>query len=807
VVERCRETLPISPCFLATHLAQAETRSVPATPDTASPVIPEDALKAEIERRWGDAERLYRDLLTEEPDRVDLLLRLVDVLAVQNKRAEAAKALAKAADLQPDDGDLQLHASQAFGAVDRYAEALRYADRALAIRPNDGALLRQHAEIAALAGKYAEAEKSLRILIDGDPTDPVLKRDLARVLVRRHRLVEAAKHLADYVVQRPEDKDALLDLARIAAARGNAKTAAGLLERYRKAGGDQSTYRRERARVLAPPRAKTPAKTPSAIPLAAVAAEQQKRWGDAERIYRGVLADQPNRVDLLLRLVDVLAVQEKRAEAAQILSQVADLRPDDGDLQLHASQAFGAADRPADALRYVNRALAVRPANQALHRRRAQLATWAGDNAQASESLRILIDADPADATLKRDLGRVVGWQGHADEAVSLLSDYVAQHPEDKAAVLDLARNQAGRGNSDAAAEMLERYRETGGDELVYRHELALVLAWAGRPRSALQLAEPGLAADPADFQFHFARAVGLQGGYEYGTALNEVHRLAQLRPNAPEIGGLRRSIAILERPYLQFDVGARRESDHISALANEISYHQPINDAWWVFAGGGGDYIRAAPGAFAPIQGGRVMARGSGWVGAQARLDYGTIASARVGSTANGLVSVPTWQVTADSRLSDDLRIQLLNTRDFQIVSPRSLSRGITRIDTVLQATYTPDLLWTVAALGREAEFSDGNRLANAIVAPRRAIIRAQDWNVDLGVSGNLSRYTLRVPLNGYYSPAFYQLYQTTAYVYYKMSPEDGISLIMSLGENRDETSTVSSSRKTTALRRHSVS
>ena len=38
---------------------------------------------------------------------------------------------------------------------------------------------------------------------------------------------------------------------------------------------------------------------------------------------------------------------------------------------------------------------------------------------------------------------------------------------------------------------------------------------------------------------------------------------------------------------------------------------------------------------------------------------------------------------------------------RDFQLVSPRSLSLGITRIETIAQVTYTPDLSWTVVGIG----------------------------------------------------------------------------------------------------------
>ena len=262
------------------YLSQVESRPNSAAGDSTPPATAETALKAEMEKRWGDAERMYRELLAKEPKRVDLMLRLVDVLAVQDKRVEAAETLAKAADLRPDDGDLQLHASQAFGAADRPADALRYTDRVLAIRPAEEALQRRRAQLATWAGNYAEAEKSLRSLIDANPTDITLKRDLGRVLAWQNHLDESAKLLSEYLAQHPNDKDALLDLARIEVARGTSNAAPDLLKRYRDAGGDELTYRRELSEVLA-------------HPPAPLKAEMEKRWDDAERMYRELLAKDP----------------------------------------------------------------------------------------------------------------------------------------------------------------------------------------------------------------------------------------------------------------------------------------------------------------------------------------------------------------------------------------------------------------------------------------------------------------------------------------------------------------------------------
>src|SRR5258708_34425427 len=124
------------------YLSQAQAQSSPPASEATAPAVPDDAVRAETEKRWGDAERLYRESLAKEPNRVDLLLRLADILGIQNKPVEAAQTLARAADLRSDGAALQLRASEAFGAADRPADAPRYNDVALAVRPGGQTLLR-----------------------------------------------------------------------------------------------------------------------------------------------------------------------------------------------------------------------------------------------------------------------------------------------------------------------------------------------------------------------------------------------------------------------------------------------------------------------------------------------------------------------------------------------------------------------------------------------------------------------------------------------------------------------------------------
>ena len=525
---------------------------------------------------------------------------------------------------------------------------------------------------------------------------------------------------------------------------------------------------------------------------AALKAEMEKRWNDAERLYEELLAKAPDRVDLLLRLADVYAADKKPLDAAQADSRAADQRRTDVRLQIRTSEAFAAANRPNEALEYTDRALAIQPDNLGLHERRARLATWAGAYGEAEESLRILLAAHPGEIVLKRDLGRVLGWEGWSDDAADLLSIYLSVKPNDKEALLEFARVQTARGDTAAALDLYNRYLAAGGDELTYRRGVAMTLASGGRSYEALALANAGLATNPDDFSFRFARATALNNGYMTGLAHAEAEQLSQARPSAKEVNDLLRTIDIPRLPYLQSDINLRQESDHILAAATEISFHQPINDTWWLFAGGRSDFLTAPRSSgFSPIEGGDFIARGASWVGVQMQYDFGALASAQVGETGTGLGGPKTiWKVGLDDQLSDTLRLQALNSRDYETVSPRSLSLGITRIDTQAQATVTPDPVWTIAMLGQETEFSDGNRALHGILGPRREIFRTQYLDVDLGVSGEVEGYRFTTTeQDGYYSPLFFQQYLTDLYFYYKMNNDDGAGLVISLGALKDNT------------------
>ena len=120
--------------------------------------------------------------------------------------------------------------------------------------------------------------------------------------------------------------------------------------------------------------------------------------------------------------------------------------------------------------------------------------------------------------------------------------------------------------------------------------------------------------------------------------------------------------------------------------------------------------------------------------------------------------------------------------------MSPRAAALGIERRANTLDATWTPDLRYTVASRLAYDTFSDGNDRWEAELAPRRAILRTQRLNLDLGVSGRWFGFD-QDPGNGYYAPSLYQRYALTAFTYWKISDDDGVSVAFSYGPYKDNT------------------
>ncbi|MGH9329353.1 MAG: tetratricopeptide repeat protein, partial [Vicinamibacterales bacterium] len=242
----------------------------------------------------------------------------------------------------------------------------------------------------------------------------------------------------------------------------------------------------------------------------ALAAEQAGRWADAIRLYGQLVAAEPRRADLWLRLADLHARTGDREACIAALQRAVDASPSDASVFARLSQAYAWADQPVAALSAIEGALALKPDVPEYLRAKATLATWAGRYHAAGDAYRRLGRSLLDDPEVSLGLARVSAWAGETDAAVDAYRRYLAVHPEAGAAWLELARTESWRGNYAAALDALDDYHARFGPSREYTRERADVLARGGRPTQAARLSTSLLLDEPDSPRDNLTRAIAL---------------------------------------------------------------------------------------------------------------------------------------------------------------------------------------------------------------------------------------------------------------------------------------------------------
>lgn len=213
--------------------------------------VPDDALRAESQKRWDDALAIYRLMLEADPDRADLWLRSADVHAAAGHTREAAAATAEAVRLRPNDAALQARLSQAYAASDQPAQALQAIRRAVALKPDQTEYLRSQAQLALWNRNLDLALATNRQLLALDAKDREALLGIAHAQFMSGALDESVKSYARYHAAYPKDADALLAWADAQMYRGNFHEADRLQAQYRQQAGATPAYLKARAGLQA----------------------------------------------------------------------------------------------------------------------------------------------------------------------------------------------------------------------------------------------------------------------------------------------------------------------------------------------------------------------------------------------------------------------------------------------------------------------------------------------------------------------------------------------------------------------------
>jgi tetratricopeptide (TPR) repeat protein len=518
-------------------------------------------------------------------------------------------------------------------------------------------------------------------------------------------------------------------------------------------------------------------------------AEMAGEWDKAIEVYKAVLTQDPQRIDLWLRVSDIEASRGNHKEAAAAVKRAADLAPGDAKLYFRLSQAYSVAGQPELALEAVERSVEFEPNNVEYLKARAETANWLGKSAIAAESYEQIMALAPNDDSALLNFARSSAWSGRLDKAVCAYKRYVEKHPEDKDAYIEYAKTEAWRGDYHASLKILEDYRKKFGETKEYLQQKARVLAWARRPTKAIELITPLLVDEPDNYEVNYSRTIALHYDNRPREAVESLDKLSQLRPDSEETKDIRRFVLTPLRSNVSLTSQFYSDSDDLDRFHNSIRGVYVLQPETQLEVGAQTDYLHADRGSgLENIDGSEHAWHHRGWVGFDHRFSPEVDVDGYLGVADAEDKTRPAYGVGLDYQPLDNLYLRAARDYDFYVISPRSVSLGVRRGANRLLSVWEPHLLCTVVTELGYDDFSDDNNRWGATLAPRRSVLRSENFNIDLGVRGDWYGFEDDFD-HGYYDPELYQSYMATGFGYWKISDDDGVSVALDAGAIKDDT------------------
>ncbi|PCI97002.1 MAG: hypothetical protein COB14_09550 [Alphaproteobacteria bacterium] len=447
------------------------------------------------------------------------------------------------------------------------------------------------------------------------------------------------------------------------------------------------------------------------------------------------------------------------------------------------------ASESALALQKIAASLAKTPNDLTLLKSHAEISTWDGKYKRAIASYQKILTVQPTNDGIILALANVEAWGGRLDDSAAHFEDYISRHGDNTDALLSYANIQSWRGDSADAIELIERYKDAGGDAQEYNKAITRFYAGSGFSNTALTMADETLRSDPHNYHAQFSRTLALRGGQRLSDAQLNMDALEHIPGDEKSKADLRRMVALPLRSHIRTAARYSWDSDQISIAALSTEGRYMVNHGLYIRAGAQSGYLRAARSTgLETINGNDRVRDVSGWIAADYEATDDLWLHGRTGRhDTNVTDSMGTYRFEVAYRPLDQFSFRASVDRDFHAVSPRAVSLDIARTERFLRTIWRPDLKYTVEGYIGYADFSDGNARWDVGIAPRRSVARTEKYNIDLGVSARWFGFDDELG-NGYYDPATYQQYLVTAYSYYKLSDNSGVSLIVAPGVHKDE-------------------
>ncbi len=468
------------------------------------------------------------------------------------------------------------------------------------------------------------------------------------------------------------------------------------------------------------------------------------------------------------------------------------VEPNEAEIHYERSRLYAMAEDPERAYQEIEKALALDPDNRRYLRDMTQLANWTNRHARAVEGYQRLSQLGEEDDQLLLNQARVSSYAGKLDESANYYERYLQRHPEHREAALERIRVESWRENSGKAMKLLERYRERFGEDDAWLKVKVDILSWGGYPRKTEKLIASRLNEEPDDYQLNFARVLAAHFGGRPRDALDGLRMMEERFPENEDNRMLHRLVEGSRRPRLSFDSSYVTSSEDLQALSTALQGSHPVTPELEIKLGYVQEWFSAELGSGLEAMDGSSGAQyRSLRAGIHYRFSPGMAMELHAGEAEaeGGETFVSGVDMILDP--ADGLNLHLQYGKDYfheyYSSSPKTISLNIEEESTRVYLNWKPNFDYRLNAQAAHSRFSDGNSSRFLQLALRRAAIRRQYWNADMGLYSVLLDFSEKKD-HGYYEPDNYQRYMLLGEAYWKGGDGKGIFFSLALGAAKDE-------------------
>jgi tetratricopeptide (TPR) repeat protein len=254
------------------------------------------------------------------------------------------------------------------------------------------------------------------------------------------------------------------------------------------------------------------------------------KTAEARAVFLKVLALNPHPVNASVQLARISLQQKSPADALHFLSALPEAARQNPDVQLLTMQADYALGRTADA-----DVLFEKISQQADPRRLAAALAAAGQYEKAEALFSRALEANPGNFEILYDLGLAASHAGHNQRAREVLETALAQQPENVDVLYDLAAVNAALNRNEAALQLLAQAARLAPNRTDVLRLLARTAAQLGYFADSVQAWDRYLQLAPADDMAHRERAFAQSAlGDNLQAGLSALRSYVAMHPRDP---------------------------------------------------------------------------------------------------------------------------------------------------------------------------------------------------------------------------------------------------------------------------------